>query len=137
MPSKAGARGKPDRLHHRQSERRERRKRGGRIDPPWFDAVNTAKGREKIAEWIKLLENATAKHLPGNLVGSYGFGWIWRELGIEEFEGVTGGTRGRVRSTCLSVLVVPICSGHSATTFYRTPAGHKKAACESWVRDGL
>jgi len=47
MPREAGARGKPDRLHHRQPERKERGKRGACIDPPGFDAGKKIKGKKR------------------------------------------------------------------------------------------
>jgi hypothetical protein len=47
-------------------------------------AVRTARGREKVAEWLKYLENQTASHRdPADPMATYDFGWMWRELKIE------------------------------------------------------
>ena len=46
-------------------------------------AVKTPKGRENVAAWLKLLENATAHRPPGDVMGAYDLGWMWRELGVE------------------------------------------------------
>jgi hypothetical protein len=47
-------------------------------------AVKTAKGRAKVADWLKYLENRSATHLdPNDPMATYDFGWLWRELGIE------------------------------------------------------
>ena len=47
MPGKAGTRGQPDRLHRRQPERQERRKRGACIDPNGYDAGKKIKGKKR------------------------------------------------------------------------------------------
>ncbi|MGG5809162.1 hypothetical protein [Falsiroseomonas sp. CW058] len=47
-------------------------------------AVKTAKGREKVAAWLKLLENHGARREPGDPMAAYDFGWMWRELGVED-----------------------------------------------------
>ena len=47
MPREGGTRSKPHRLHHRQSKREERRKRGARIDPHGFDAGKLIKGKKR------------------------------------------------------------------------------------------
>lgn len=47
-------------------------------------AVKTAKGRDKAVAWLKLLENGGARHDAGDPMGAYDFGWMWRELGVEE-----------------------------------------------------
>jgi transposase len=47
MPRSSGARGEPDGLHHRQSNREERGKRGGRIDPCGYDAGKKIKGKKR------------------------------------------------------------------------------------------
>ena len=47
------------------------------------DAAKTPKGREKVAAWLKLLENHSAKRPAGDPIGGYDFGWMWRELGVE------------------------------------------------------
>jgi hypothetical protein len=46
-------------------------------------AVKTAKGREKVAAWLKMLENHAAHRPAGDPMGSYDTGWMWRELGVE------------------------------------------------------
>jgi hypothetical protein len=47
-------------------------------------AIRTEKGREKVAEWLKYLENRSASHHdPRDPMATYDFGWIWRELNIE------------------------------------------------------
>jgi hypothetical protein len=46
-------------------------------------AAKTPKGREKVAAWLKILENHMARQEPGNPMASYDVGWIWRELGVE------------------------------------------------------
>lgn len=49
------------------------------------DAVKTASGRLKVAEWLKLIENRTATSGENNsTMASYDFGWLWAELGISE-----------------------------------------------------
>ncbi len=46
-------------------------------------AARTHKGREKVAAWLKLLENHAA-HCPlEDPIISYDTGWMWRELGVE------------------------------------------------------
>jgi hypothetical protein len=46
-------------------------------------AAKTAKGREKVAAWLKMLENHAARRGPGDPMASYDIGWMWRELGVE------------------------------------------------------
>ena len=48
MPRESGTRGQPHRLHHRQPEREERRKRGPSVDPHGFDAGKLIKARNGI-----------------------------------------------------------------------------------------
>lgn len=45
-------------------------------------AVKTASGRLKVAEWLKSMENQTAKS--NRDMASYDFSWLWTELGISE-----------------------------------------------------
>jgi hypothetical protein len=45
-------------------------------------AVKTEEGRIKVADWLKMMENRTAK--AGGPIKSYSFGWLWAELGISE-----------------------------------------------------
>ncbi len=48
-------------------------------------AVKTAGGRVKAADWLKFLENRSAGHSdPKDPMATYDFGWMWRELGIED-----------------------------------------------------
>jgi hypothetical protein len=46
-------------------------------------AAKTVKGREKVAAWLKMIENHAAHRPPGDPMGSYDTGWMWRELGVE------------------------------------------------------
>ena len=46
-------------------------------------AAKTPKGREKVAAWLKVLENHSAKRLAGDPIGGYDFGWMWQELGVQ------------------------------------------------------
>lgn len=48
-------------------------------------AARTAKGREQVVSWLKMLENYSAGRDADDPMGGYDFGWMWRELGIEEF----------------------------------------------------
>jgi hypothetical protein len=48
-------------------------------------AVRTASGRIKVAGWLKMMENSTAKSADHNsALAIYDFGWLWSELGIDE-----------------------------------------------------
>ena len=47
-------------------------------------AAKTAKGRAKIASWLKFLENRTAQQDPGNAMAEYDFTWLWEELGVAD-----------------------------------------------------
>jgi len=54
----------------------------GSISPR--DAARTRSGRAKLVEWLKHLEQGSSTHqTDGNPLGSYDFGWMWTELGIE------------------------------------------------------
>ncbi|MBI1360338.1 MAG: hypothetical protein GC155_08650 [Alphaproteobacteria bacterium] len=46
-------------------------------------AVRSAAGREKVIEWLKVLENRSARHDDGP-IAEYDFGWMWAELGLQE-----------------------------------------------------
>jgi hypothetical protein len=47
-------------------------------------AIGSAKGRQKVAEWLKYLENRSANQSdPADPMATYDFGWLWRELKIE------------------------------------------------------
>jgi hypothetical protein len=47
-------------------------------------AARTPKGREKVAAWLKTLENHAARQPPDDPIANYDFSWMWRELGVEE-----------------------------------------------------
>jgi hypothetical protein len=48
-------------------------------------AAKTESGRVKVAEWLKMMENRTAKSGEHNsAMASYNFSWLWTELGISE-----------------------------------------------------
>src|SRR5271166_4232159 len=60
MPRTGATRSKPHRLHHRQSKRQERRKRGAHIDPHGFDAGKLIKGKKRhiLVDTLGLLLHA-------------------------------------------------------------------------------
>jgi len=48
-------------------------------------AVKTDSGRIKVAAWLKMVENRTAKSAArDSAMANYSFGWLWTELGINE-----------------------------------------------------
>ncbi len=48
-------------------------------------AVKTAAGRRKAAEWLKYLENRSAQHNgPDDPMATYSFLWMWETLGIAD-----------------------------------------------------
>ena len=48
-------------------------------------AVKTPKGRAKVVDWLKTLENHTAKFAGSNdEMATYNFNWLWTELGVTE-----------------------------------------------------
>ena len=47
-------------------------------------AARSAKGREKLVAWLKLLENHSAKRDPDDPMKSYDLSWIWRELDVAD-----------------------------------------------------
>ena len=48
-------------------------------------AVKTPKGGAKVVDWLKTLENHTAKFAGSNdEMASYNFNWLWMELGVNE-----------------------------------------------------
>nr|WP_319022910.1 hypothetical protein [Mesorhizobium sp. B4-1-4] len=48
-------------------------------------AAKTPMGRQKVAEWLKYLENQTAKRPdPTDPMATYSFQWMWRELGVHD-----------------------------------------------------
>jgi hypothetical protein len=47
--------------------------------------VRNKAGRARVAEWLKFLENGTARaHGSGDPMASYDFTWMWTELGIAD-----------------------------------------------------
>jgi hypothetical protein len=47
-------------------------------------AAGTASGREKVAVWLKQLENRTRQQPdPADPMATYDFAWLWRELKVE------------------------------------------------------
>ncbi len=48
------------------------------------DAARTPKGRAKVADWLKMLENHTAHQDPESPMGSYDLSWMWEELGLSD-----------------------------------------------------
>jgi hypothetical protein len=47
-------------------------------------AVKTDDGRQQVVEWLKMMENMTAKSGDHNdAMASYSFGWLWKELGLD------------------------------------------------------
>jgi hypothetical protein len=48
-------------------------------------AARTASGRAKVVDWLKTLENHTAKFAGSNEeMATYDFSWLWMELGVNE-----------------------------------------------------
>ena len=48
-------------------------------------AAKTTKGRLKVADWLKLIENHSAKSVgPNNAMAAHDVGWLWDELGIND-----------------------------------------------------
>jgi len=48
-------------------------------------AATTAKGREKVAAWLKMLENYSAKLTDRNgPMATYDVTWLWSELGVSD-----------------------------------------------------
>lgn len=48
-------------------------------------AARTAAGREKLVTWLKFLENRSGSQTdPTDPMATYEFGWLWRELGVED-----------------------------------------------------
>ena len=45
-------------------------------------AAKTRKGREKLAGWLKLIENGNAQQEAGSPMARYDMSWMWEELGI-------------------------------------------------------
>jgi hypothetical protein len=47
-------------------------------------AARSAKGRVAVANWLKGLEQSSARRPPGDPMRDYDFGWMWDELGISD-----------------------------------------------------
>jgi hypothetical protein len=48
-------------------------------------AIRTAKGRVKVVDWLKTIENRAAASADQNHdIANYNFSWLWTELGIDE-----------------------------------------------------
>jgi hypothetical protein len=48
-------------------------------------AAKTASGRIKVVDWLKMIENRTAKSGDNNrAMANYSFSWLWTELGVSE-----------------------------------------------------
>jgi len=45
-------------------------------------AVRSAKGRDKVVAWLKMLENHSAQQPADDPIADYDFGWMWEELGL-------------------------------------------------------
>ncbi|SKC04719.1 antitoxin Xre/MbcA/ParS toxin-binding domain-containing protein [Sphingopyxis flava] len=46
--------------------------------------ARTKAGRAKVADWLKYIENGSAKSSAGDPMASYDFTWMWEELGLSE-----------------------------------------------------
>jgi uncharacterized protein (DUF2384 family) len=49
-----------------------------------YQAVRSKAGRAKVVDWLKTLENNSAKHR-NDAIEAYDFGWMWAELGLQEY----------------------------------------------------
>ncbi len=49
-----------------------------------LEAAKTEKGRQKLVDWLKLLENHSAKQAVGDPIADYDFAWLSARLGIAE-----------------------------------------------------
>jgi hypothetical protein len=47
-------------------------------------AVKTAKGRQKVISWLKMLENHSAQQPASDPMAKYDFAWLWQELGVTD-----------------------------------------------------
>ncbi|MCA3159941.1 MAG: hypothetical protein ING31_10180 [Burkholderiales bacterium] len=47
-------------------------------------AAKTAKGRDKVISWLKMLESGSGRQDPDDPMASYDFTWLWEELGVAE-----------------------------------------------------
>src|SRR5207237_780977 len=75
-------------------------------------AVKTASGRAKVADWLKMMENRTARAGESNsAMASYSFDWMWTELGsaelaIDHHLGSALRTNRPGQSPCCSILAL-------------------------------
>ena len=51
--------------------------------PSAATAVRTAAGWKKVVEWLKYLENGSARHGDGP-IPDYDYGWMWEDLELAE-----------------------------------------------------
>ncbi|MGO9604628.1 MAG: hypothetical protein ACLQAT_14785 [Candidatus Binataceae bacterium] len=78
-----------ERIYHQVSDRHYRKvieepvPMIGNVSPR--EAARTPEGREKVVEWLKLLENNEAKRARDSAIPAYDATWIWRELGLQEY----------------------------------------------------
>jgi hypothetical protein len=49
-----------------------------------LEAAKTERGRKKLVEWLKVLENSAAVLKPGDPTAGYDFGWMWERLGVAD-----------------------------------------------------
>lgn len=49
-----------------------------------YQAVRSKAGRAKVVDWLKTLENNSAKN-HNDAIEEYDFGWMWEELGLQEY----------------------------------------------------
>jgi hypothetical protein len=47
-------------------------------------AAKSAKVRDKLVTWLKLLENGAANHESGSAMADYDMTWMWKELGVSD-----------------------------------------------------
>jgi hypothetical protein len=48
-------------------------------------AARSARGRAKVVDWLKMLENRSAKLAGRNdEIATHDYGWLWAELGLNE-----------------------------------------------------
>jgi hypothetical protein len=47
-------------------------------------AIRSPGGRDRVAAWLKHLENGSARQEdPASPLATYDFAWMWKELGVE------------------------------------------------------
>jgi hypothetical protein len=50
-------------------------------------AARTVKGRVKVVDWLKMIENHAAKSAGQNdEIATHDFSWLWAELGVNELK---------------------------------------------------